>query len=132
MESQLGIEIEVVTRTEDVFVSGWPKEGHTAQRAIWGGFSSTVIELSTEAAETDGLSQHALAQLLKARLKEQRMQNGMGLDSIDLDGSFDELCRVLETGVHRARCRRNRRRLCITSGRGWEARKPSFFAAWEI
>ncbi len=66
-----------------------------------GGFTSSATEFRTTPGETNGLSQHELAQLVQAKLKDRRTQNGIALDSLDLDGPVGQLCRVLETGVQR-------------------------------
>jgi len=103
LETQLGVTIRSITRTEDVYAISIadPKKLSPQKEPSVGGFSGTVTELSLTRGETDGLDQHALAQLMQAKLKDTRKQSGIGLDSIDLDGAVDDLCRILETGVQR-------------------------------
>ncbi len=103
LEKHLGIAIRSVGREEDVYtVTVADPTRLPSQKAYFGGgFSSTVTMIARQTPDTNSLDQHALQQLMQARFEENRRQSGVGLDSIDMDGSVDELCRILETGVQR-------------------------------
>ncbi len=103
LEAQLGIKIEVLTRTEEAYTItvADSKKLASPNTTFSGGFTSTATEFRETPGETKGLSQQELAEVMQAKLRDRRIQDGIALDSIDLDGPVDQLCRVLETGVQR-------------------------------
>lgn len=103
LEKQLGIAIRSVARIEDVYVItiADPRKLPSDQAASWGGFSGTATEFSIGKAELELKDKRALTRLFQEKLEDKRQQSGIALDSIDVDGEIEDLCRTLETGVQR-------------------------------
>ena len=104
LEQQIGIAIRPITRTQDVFSvtvadqARLPSQGASFRG---GGFTSTMTEITLRPSEKKLGTPQEIENLMRQTIQVERDRNGMSLDSIDIEGSVQDLCLILETDLHR-------------------------------